>query len=60
MGISTGSRSAWRKRHGEPAAMARDDDQDAEGRRLKRELQRELIRHKVHRMRDAAREDVFD
>ena len=40
LAISKYSLYEWRKRYGKPAAMARDDDQAAEVRRLKRELQR--------------------
>ena len=40
LGISKYSLYEWRKRYGKPAAVARDDDQAAEVRRLKRELQR--------------------
>ncbi|MDQ0438816.1 transposase-like protein [Kaistia dalseonensis] len=40
LGISKYSLYERRKRYGKPAAAARDDDQAAEVRRLKRELQR--------------------
>lgn len=40
LGISKYSLYEWKKRYGKPAAAARDDDQAAEARRLKRELQR--------------------
>ncbi|MFG1375106.1 IS3 family transposase [Xanthobacter oligotrophicus] len=40
LGISKYSLYEWRKRYGKPATVARDDDQAAEVRRLKRELQR--------------------
>ena len=40
LGISKHSLYEWRKRYGKPAVAARDDDQTAEVRRLKRELQR--------------------
>ena len=40
LGISKYSLYEWRKRYGKPVAVARDDDQVAEVRRLKRELQR--------------------
>lgn len=40
LGISKYSLYEWRKRYGKPAVVARDDDQVAEVRRLKRELQR--------------------
>lgn len=40
LGISKYSLYKWRKRYGKPASAARDDDQAAEVRRLKRELQR--------------------
>lgn len=40
LGISKYSLYEWRKQYGKPAAVARDDDQAAEVRRLKRELQR--------------------
>ncbi|MCA3657814.1 MAG: IS3 family transposase [Methylobacterium sp.] len=39
-GISKYSLHEWKKRYAKPAAAARDDDQAAEVRRLKRELQR--------------------
>ena len=40
LGISKYSLYEWRKRYGKPAVTARDDEQAAEVRRLKRELQR--------------------
>ena len=40
LGISKYSLYDWRKRYGKPAVVARGDDQAAEVRRLKRELQR--------------------
>jgi transposase len=40
LGISKYSLYEWRKRYAKPTAAARDDDQAAEVRRLKRELQR--------------------
>lgn len=40
LGISKYSLYEWKKRYGKPAASARDDEQSAEIRRLKRELQR--------------------
>ncbi len=40
LGISKYSLYEWRRRYGKPTAVARDDDQAAEVRRLKRELQR--------------------
>lgn len=40
LGISKYSLYEWKKRYAKPAAAARDDDQAAEVRRLKRELQR--------------------
>ena len=40
LGISKYSLYEWKKRYAKPAAAAHDDDQAAEVRRLKRELQR--------------------
>lgn len=40
LGISKYSLHEWRKRYGKPVVTARDDEQAAEVRRLKRELQR--------------------
>ncbi len=40
LGISKYSLYEWKKRYAKPAGATRDDDQTAEVRRLKRELQR--------------------
>lgn len=40
LGISKYSLYEWRKRYGKPVVTARNDEQAAEVRRLKRELQR--------------------